>query len=59
VSITFLPTGIHGDYHIGAGSPAIGRGNPLLLSTYPTTQRDYDGNTRTSSRVDAGADQRP
>ena len=59
VSITFLPTGIHGDYHIGAGSSAIGRGDASLLSTHSDLDHDYDGQARTSAGVDAGADQRP
>ncbi len=45
------------DYHLSAGSPAIGTGNLDILNIYPTVlQYDLEGNDRISdNRVDLGA----
>ena len=59
VTVTFLPTGVRGDYRIGAGSPAVDRGAGTFLGSYPILATDRDGQARPlGAGVDAGADER-
>jgi hypothetical protein len=58
VSTTFEPTGARGDYHLGAGSPALLFGDVLLLAEHPELLLDFDREPRAAIEgIDAGADQ--
>jgi hypothetical protein len=50
VTVTFGPNGVQGDYHLSAGSPAIGRGSAIP----PASSTDADGRPR-AAPVDLGA----
>lgn len=59
IDVKFGPLTLSGDYHLGAGSPAVNRGMNNPLATFPELLRDYDGQARPGGlRVDIGADER-
>jgi hypothetical protein len=58
VITTFTPLGQVGDYHTGAGSPAINLGAGNYLGAIPGLAVDYDDQARPAGGVaDAGADE--
>lgn len=58
ISVKMHPIGMRGDYHLTAGSPAIGRGTGLYIGTFPALARDYDLEPRpTGAAADIGADE--
>lgn len=58
VTVTFLPTGVNGNYHIQAGSPARDKALGAYLSAFPSLDTDFDNQNRPSgSFPDIGADE--
>jgi hypothetical protein len=58
VTVTFLPTGLRGDYHILPGSSAIDLGGGLYLPMFAELGHDWDGDPRPAGPApDAGADE--
>jgi hypothetical protein len=60
VQVYYTPLGLMGDYHLGAGSPAINAPPTNSAAPGPYLNRDVDNQTRpTGGGPDTGADERP
>jgi hypothetical protein len=60
ITTRFEEIGVHGDYHITVGSPAVSLGSGAYMSDYPVLYQDYDRQWRPlgGEPVDSGADER-
>ncbi len=58
INVLITPLTVEGsDYHINAGSPAIGGGDTASVASFPELALDYDLQARFAFVVDIGADQ--
>jgi len=58
----YIPTGanagsLYGDYHLTAGSVALGLGGTLDFTRFPNLTTDIDGDPRPATAPDSGADE--